>query len=51
MALDDSGNLYLMHVLLHAQPVLVADVDAAVAPLVVVGALGRIQQHLLGILR
>lgn len=36
--------------LLHAQPVLVADVDATVAPLVVVGPPGRIQERFLGML-
>lgn len=35
--------IYLVNVFLHAEPILVADVDAAVAPLVVIGSLGRIQ--------
>lgn len=40
----------LLGVLLHAQPVLVAHGDAAAAPLVVVGALGRVAERLLGLL-
>lgn len=40
----------LLDVLLHADPVAVADLDAAAAPLVVVGALLRVAQDLLGLL-
>ena len=40
-----------MNVLLHAEPLFVADRDAAVPPLVVVAPLLRVAQHLLGILQ
>ena len=40
----------LLDVLLHAEPVLVADLDAAVAPLVVARPLLRIAQDLLRLL-
>lgn len=43
--------IYLVYVFLHAEPILVADIDATVAPLVVIGSLGRIQQSFLGMLQ
>lgn len=40
----------LLNVLLHAQPVLVADGDATITPLIVIGSSGRVAQRLLSIL-
>lgn len=35
--------IYLMHMLFHAQPIFVADVDATIPPFIIIGSLSRIE--------
>lgn len=42
--------IYLMNMLLHSEPVFVADVDATIPPFIVIGSLSWIEQSLFGIL-